>query len=119
MKHAGNFVLKGKEPVEEPDLIAWAMWFESACRDGSRMVAQTDVAPGVSVSTVFLGTDHNFFGKGPPLLFETMVFRDDGPSECYRWSTWATAEVGHIEEVDRLRDLLKDVHDVFTVKAHD
>lgn len=41
-----------------------------------RRVAHTLVAPGVSVSTVFLGVDHNFTGQGSPILYETMVFLD-------------------------------------------
>lgn len=30
------------------------------------------------ISTVFLGIDHNFLGKGGPILFETMVFAKGG-----------------------------------------
>lgn len=30
---------------------------------------------GATVSTVFLGLDHSFHKGGPPVLWETMVFR--------------------------------------------
>jgi hypothetical protein len=50
------------------------------------------------VSTVWLGLDHSF-GSGPPLIFETMVFRSkDGPLhdlECDRYSTEVDALAGH------------------------
>lgn len=62
--------------IPEPDLIAWAIWFE----DSNRVVRQ-DVVGTVLISTVFLGLDHNFTGQGPPLLFETMVFRKDGDDD--------------------------------------
>jgi hypothetical protein len=36
-------------------------------------VAYTDIGEA-GISTVFLGLNHNFFGGGPPLLFETIIF---------------------------------------------
>jgi hypothetical protein len=71
--------------------IAWAEAFES----NARQVARTEVAPGIEVSTVFLGLDHNHGGKGPPLLFETMTFDDYEGGDCWRWSTWDEALAGH------------------------
>jgi hypothetical protein len=70
-----------------------------------RRVAFTDMGT-YSVSTVFLGIDHNF-GGGPPLLFETMVFHtgideaEDAPVQ--RYSTWEQAEAGHNEIVAFMR----------------
>jgi len=51
----------------------------------------------VRVSTTFLGLDHNFFGDGPPLLFETMIFGADGKPWDYqeRCTTWVQAEAMH------------------------
>ncbi|MDX1247536.1 hypothetical protein GHK05_20720 [Sinorhizobium meliloti] len=56
------------------------------------------------VSTVFLGLDHQF-GRGPPLLFETMAFRKGGGDceQCERYSTWDDAEAGHAAMVRRLQ----------------
>lgn len=56
-------------PVPEPDVIAWANWFEKA----DYRVASSRCNDGTIVSTVFLGLDHNFMG-GEPLLWETMTF---------------------------------------------
>jgi hypothetical protein len=53
----------------EGDFLEWARWFETA----DRQLARDEVGDQV-VSTVFLGLDHAFDG-GPPVLWETMVFR--------------------------------------------
>jgi len=94
---ADKYILEGKEPVEAPDLMAWARWFETA----DRHVAQTEVGEA-NVSTVFLGLDHSF-GSGPPLLFETMVFGGDSDDTQERYPTWEEAEAGHAAVVERVK----------------
>ena len=64
-----RYILIGHSPVPEPDLLAWAKWFETA----ERRVKLTHVLGLVRVSTVFLALDHSFY-DGPPILFETMTF---------------------------------------------
>jgi len=98
MKDA-HYILEGHEPVKV-SLMTWARWFDTHLKD--RIVAQTQVAAGVRVSTVFLGIDHSFSGKGPPILFESMVFDDYGDQDCRRYCTWAEAEEGHLQLVDEL-----------------
>ena len=88
MKHL-HYILIGQTPVPEPDIEAWAESFPIE----NRRVALTRF-PGGEVSTVFLGLDHQF-GDGPPLLFETMVFRNGEAGECRRCSTWLEAEAQH------------------------
>jgi len=73
-------------------LEEWGRAFEN---DDTRRVAFDELAPGITVSTIFLGLDHNHFGKGPPLLFETMTFDDYDGGEQYRYSTWDQAVEGH------------------------
>ena len=70
--------------------------------DRDMRVAKTQ-AGGYTISTVFLGFDHQF-GDGPPLIFETMVF-GDGPldNECDRYPTEADAVEGHAKMVERCR----------------
>ena len=46
------------------------------------------------ISTVFLSIDHQLF-KGPPLLFETMIFGDDEEEPQVRYSTWKKANKAH------------------------
>lgn len=86
-----QYILDGKTPVLEPDLIKWGMWLES----GNRHVGDDTLTTGERVSTVFLGVDHQF-GDGPPLLFESMVFNSDRfDGDMIRYSTWEEAEAGH------------------------
>ncbi|KKL28055.1 hypothetical protein LCGC14_2379020 [marine sediment metagenome] len=89
-------ILKGRELVPAP-LMEWAEWFETA----DRRIALTRIGH-VGVSTVFIGLDHSF-GSGPPLYFETMVFRSGSSGEllCKRYSTYDEAEAGHEAIVKR------------------
>jgi len=70
-------------------------WFRNVDTRAAWRVA-LDVRDGVEVSTVFLGLDHNFTGRGGPILFETMIF--GGPLDLWqdRYGTYADAERGHV-----------------------
>ena len=92
-----KYILEGKEPVAV-DLISWASWYGKADRK-----VKKDKVGDVSVSTVFLGLDHQW-GDGPPLLFETMVFGGELDQEMDRYSTWEEAESGHAKMVERVKD---------------
>jgi hypothetical protein len=72
--------------------------------DGDNRIVAQDTVGLLFVSTVFLGLDHNFgFGSdSDAVLFETMIFTDEGPDEglsdlpyCDRYRTWGEAEKGH------------------------
>ena len=67
----GKYILKGKKIVECTDLLEWGRWFEEP---KNRIVKQETLDNDLWVSTIFLGLDHNYSGKGAPILFETMVF---------------------------------------------
>jgi len=85
-------------PVHEPDLITWARWLVSA----DRKVANETIGEA-EVSTVFLGTDHNW-GYGPPILWETMVFGGLLDQERYQCSgNREQAEAMHAEIVAKVR----------------
>ena len=99
----GQYILVDKVPVAEPDLFAWGRWLESA----ERRVAHTMVGD-ISISTVFLGLDHNFNQEGPPILFETMVFGGPLDGEMRRYSSWEEAEKGHAEIVHNVETGEKD-----------
>lgn len=91
----GQFILEGREVVPCPDLMKWARWFETF----DRRIAFDDVN-GHSVSTVFLGLDHGW-GEGPPLVFETMVFKNGSMTgeEQWRCATYDEAEAQHARAV--------------------
>lgn len=91
-----HWILRGHEPVPTDDMLAWGVFFENI---DNRRVAETIIPPGVRVSTVFLGIDHNFKAHGPPILFETMVFDDRSAPEIEemqrRYATWDEAVASH------------------------
>ena len=69
-----------------------------------RRVAETTLPDGTWISTVHLYQDHNFSGIGPPLIFETMVFRnrkDMGDIDCDRYATETEALAGHRAMVEK------------------
>ena len=98
-----HYILDARRRVVPADLMTWVQWFEQV---EQRVVAKDEVE-GVSVSTVFLGVDHRFGGKGPPLLFETMTFGPYGSEIVDRYSSWDDAETGHRATVDRIKRTMK------------
>jgi len=86
-----HYILDGHTPVA-CDMMTWARSFEKT----DRRVAKT-VKDEISVSTVFLGLNHQYDPSGPPLLFETMIFGGEHDEDCTRCSTWEEAEKMHAE----------------------
>jgi hypothetical protein len=84
--------------------MGWARWLEGA--DQKRIVQQTrlfkDEPNEALVSTVFLGLDHDFYGAGPPLLFETMVFGGLMNDYQHRCTTYEQAQAMHIATVEEV-----------------
>lgn len=67
-----------------------------------------DVIDGFTISTVWLGIDHNYWSNGPPLIFESMVFDADGNDIAQeRYSTRHAALAGHDQLVARYRTLAR------------
>lgn len=94
----GQFFILGEDgrtPVEA-DCLEWARWLHA--KRNERIVAKTEIRPGVSVSTVFLGINERI-GPGAPVLFETLVFGGECDGEMWRYGTWAQAEKGHAQAV--------------------
>lgn len=91
------YVLDGKVARRAESIAEFSAMIEKT----DRRVARTEIDAKTQVSTVFLGNDHNFFGDGPPLLFETLVFRDGHGDDATmeRYSTWEEAEAGHARAV--------------------
>ena len=64
-----KYILNDKgEPIVEEDLMKWAKWFQT----GKRSVAD-DTFNGIRVSTIFLGLDHNYSSKGPPVYLQKRI----------------------------------------------
>ena len=115
----GHYILDEEHQPVKVGLMRWAMWMEHEQRTKG-IVGSTETKLYL-VSTVFLGLDHGW-GRGPPVLFETMVFdRDltvvewwggrlasihksiDEDGMFYRYSTWDDALTGHKTLVRRIR----------------
>lgn len=78
------------------DFEEWVAWVERYYGTDRYRVALSHITPEVRVSTVFLPTNHDFGGGGPPLIYETMVF-GECPSDGNQWrcSTFEEAETIH------------------------
>ena len=88
-----KYILVDGEP-RPAELMEWARWFETA----DRTVARTE-RDGITVSTVFLGVDHNFSPAGPPVLWETMVVGGPLDGEEQRYRSAEAAKRGHEQMV--------------------
>lgn len=86
------YILDDNHQPVRAELVEAARWRQNF--PDKWQVANTEL-PGCRVSTVFLAHDHNFFGGGPPVLFETMVFEGPLDMEQWRYCTWEEAEEGH------------------------
>jgi hypothetical protein len=69
--------------------------------EGSEPLRRTEY-DGVSVSTIFLGLDHNFTAVGPPVLFESMVFGGSLDGEQIRSTSYDSAMKTHDRLVRRV-----------------
>ena len=78
-------------PEGDEGLFEWAKDIED---NSKRLLRQETLPNGIRLSTVWLGLDHRF-GKGPPLIFETMAFQDGDEILCERYSTRTEALDGH------------------------
>lgn len=82
--------------------------------DANRQVARSDFG-SVTVSTVWLGLDHNFSDSGPPMIFETMVFGLED-EVCVRYATEHEAITGHCRIVDEILKGFPDEEEIQTVR---
>ena len=89
-----NFwVLDEERRPKQVDMIEWAK-----SHPPSEWRVAESFTDKVRISTVFLSVDHRHFGsRGPPILFETMVFElgSGNDLDCVRYSSWDDAEAGH------------------------
>lgn len=93
-----HYILEGTQPVAldcsiPENFQRWGEWYNDHSR---RRMFRTEIN-GQIVSTVFLGIDHNYSDYGPPVLFETMIFKGSHTEEyCERYCTYDQAHAGHI-----------------------
>lgn len=97
------YVLLDRTPMAV-DMLTWAESIEKRIRSGANDPWRVDRTQleGCYVSTVFLGIDHQF-GRGEPVLFETMIFGGPLDGDMYRYGTYEQAERGHAAAVTKAR----------------
>ena len=86
-------------PVVEQDILRWSVWYGRA---KNRLLKQDRVAPGVLVSSSFLGIHHSFIfrGRSHPILWETMVIGGPHDRYCQHYATREEALAGHASAVN-------------------
>ena len=92
--HPKTYILDDNgNPVPEPSFNRWCLWLFGDSKN--QIVRQDELDNGVVVSTAFLGIDHDVFGHGPPILWETVII--GGPHDRYkdRCSSRSAALKGH------------------------
>lgn len=97
-------IIKKERSMEQRQFLFlfYKFYFQLKNKD-YKIVKQEILANGKRVSTIWLGLDHQF-GKGKPLIFETMVFsqkRGYEELDCCRYSTLETTKKGHKEMVKK------------------
>lgn len=79
----------------------WGELFENSLYK----IVKQDHFDDLMVSTVWLGIDHSF-GSGPPIIFETLVLKDDySEVDGMRYETEDEALEGHKELFKKVRDI--------------
>jgi len=103
------FYLNADHTFRPCTLDEWGSQIYEMKNNHSKHVAD-EIINDCWVSTVWMGINHQYF-DGPPLLFETMVFKDGkSGDDIYmdRYSTWDEAEEGHKKAVQWVMDGCKD-----------
>ncbi len=98
-----HYILDENNKPKKVDVLEAAEWAE---KNHPRHVEKTEFG-NVLISTVFLMHDHNFSGKGPPTLWETMVFNSpDDDEHMDRYASEEEAREGHWKTVKEMRSIL-------------
>jgi len=103
------YILDPNHKPVKVDANTWSAWFENFA---NRRVAETEGEDSLGkwrLSSVCLGLDLSWGDSGPPILFETMLFRmdHDAPDDqdCWRFATWDEAMSHHRRKVAELKGI--------------
>lgn len=95
MTRHGQYAILQDEQVIEVDMMTWAGWFDREDQGRVGLFEQD----GITVSTVFLGLNHQWRPDAPPLWFETMIFGGIHDQYQERYTTLEQAVAGHAAAV--------------------
>lgn len=96
------YVLDADNHVVEATLEEWGNFLES----DAKVIGYTEITSACRVSTVFIGIDHRVWGKGPPVLFETMIFGGPLDESQWRYTSYDDAMTGHQMAVAKAREAI-------------
>jgi hypothetical protein len=102
-EHSPYYILDDNNQPQAADPRMWNEWLASSKDKQVAHDSFSDSATeeNVSVSTVFLGINHNW-GAGAPLIYETMVFGGTYADTCDRCSTRNEAIAQHNDACRRV-----------------
>jgi hypothetical protein len=90
------------DTIKPVDTLTWGRYLE----EGDRTLQITEFN-GVTVSTVFIGLDYNWYKRpGGPIVWETMVFGGERDGLQRRYQTKEEAIAGHDQIVSEMSPLL-------------
>lgn len=84
MNHPFWYVLNEHGVPVKSNMLDAAKWLCDPNNAEARRVAFDSVGEAHSVSTVFLGLDHDYTMKGPPVLWESALWDPEGVIEIQR-----------------------------------
>ena len=87
-------------PVPEDDAAAWKRFMQDLDR---RRVA-VDETERWTVTTLFMGIDHNLVGSGPPMLWKTSVY---GPQPWGGFSCWYASRWRALSQHDQVAEAVR------------
>lgn len=87
-KRMSHYFLNEDKTYRPCAVLEWAKQFETM----DRRVAE-DFVNDIRISTVWMG--YNIHYINPPLVFETMIFKNGKEIYCTRCSTWDEAKQQH------------------------
>ena len=95
-----------RNPVRCENHMEYFLWHQSQPKESATgiglQLAKTRITENISVSTVFLGSDHAYRGTLPE-LWETMIFGGERDEEIERYNSWGVAMAGHERIVGELQ----------------
>jgi hypothetical protein len=87
-------------PVRQDDPAAWREFM----RDVERRRVAFDEAGKWTISTLFMGIDHDVVGQGPPVLWKTSV---TGPLPWGGFSCWYSSRWRALSQHDQLAEAVR------------
>ncbi|MBV9577765.1 MAG: hypothetical protein JO057_04150 [Chloroflexi bacterium] len=101
-----RYVLDDEDnPVRQDDPQIWKAFMQ----DGRRRRVAFDEAGKWTVTTLFMGIDHDLVGNGPPVLWKTSVV---GPQPWGGFSCWYSSRWKALSQHDQVAEAVRRGQDL-------